>query len=413
MIEAKWNSLLGWLAQFGGERDGAASFNLQEQLIIGSSFLFFFAGFFWGILYFVVGEWAGGAIPLGYSIVIAGVFPGFLRHRNIRFYTTVLPLMNLLLPFLLQVTLGGFVNSSAVILWSFTSPLIALVLHNKPGASIRWFAAFLFILLVGGVLDPYVQRESNIPSVLILGLFVMNMVGVLGISFVLLYYLVSQREVAYRLLSREQEKSENLLLNILPRKIANILKNESRLIADSFPQASILFTDLVGFTPLSSQMSPEEMVHFLNEIYSHFDELVETYALEKIQTIGDNYMVAAGVPTPRPDHVQAVAHMALDILEFANAHPPLNGKPVQFRLGINSGPVLAGVIGQKKFHYAVWGDTVNTASRMESHSMPGKIQVTSASYELLKEEFLFEPRGKIEVKGKGELETWFLVGRMH
>jgi len=240
-------------------------------------------------------------------------------------------------------------------------------------------------------------------------LFVMNMVGVLGISFILLYYLVNQKDIAYELLHAERGKSEKLLLNVLPKKIADILKNESRLIADSYPQASVLFADLVGFTPLSSEMSPQEMVQLLNEVYTHLDYLIEKHGLEKIRTIGDNYMVAAGVPTPRPDHAQALARMALDICDFTNSFQPVNGKEIQFRLGINSGSLVAGVVGQKNFHYDVWGDMVNVASRMESHGLPGKIQITSSTNELIEDQFECEPRGLIQIKGKGEMETFFLI----
>ena len=208
----------------------------------------------------------------------------------------------------------------------------------------------------------------------------------------------------------EQEKSSKLLLNILPKEIAEILKNENRLVADAYPEASILFADLVGFTPLSNQLSPIEMVQLLNEVYSHFDLLVEKYGVEKIRTIGDNYMVASGVPVSRSDHAQVLAQMALGISDFMASFPPVKGKQLQFRIGINSGPLVAGVVGKKKFQYDVWGNTVNIASRMESQGIPGKIQVTRATYALIKDDFEFEVRGVINVKGKGEMETWFLVG---
>jgi guanylate cyclase len=240
----------------------------------------------------------------------------------------------------------------------------------------------------------------------------MNMVAVLGISFILLYYMVIQREIAYRLLNLEQEKSENLLLNVLPKEVAAILKNESRLIADSFPEASVMFADLVGFTPLSAEMSPIEMVELLNEVYTHFDNLMEKYGLEKIRTIGDNYMVASGVPVPREDHAHALASMALEICDFSQAFQSKHGKAIQFRVGINSGPVVAGVVGQKKFHYDVWGDMVNVASRMESHGIPGRAQITRSTYDLIKTDFECESRGTIDVKGKGGMETWFIVGKM-
>lgn len=213
------------------------------------------------------------------------------------------------------------------------------------------------------------------------------------------------------LLTLEREKSESLLLNILPKQIADILKKEERVIADHYDGASILFADLVGFTPMSAQMTPTEMIEMLNQIYSHIDSLAEKYDVEKIRTIGDNYMVASGVPSTRPDHAQALANMALDILAYTKKLPTQNGHAISFRIGINSGPLIAGVIGQKKFHYDVWGDTVNTASRMESHGEPGKIQVTKSTYKLVMNEFVFEARGKIDVKGKGEMETWFLIGK--
>jgi class 3 adenylate cyclase len=153
------------------------------------------------------------------------------------------------------------------------------------------------------------------------------------------------------------------------------------------------------------------MIELLNEIYSHFDTLAEKYAVEKIRTIGDNYMVASGVPEPRPDHAEALANMALDILAYAKDLPAQNGESINFRIGINSGPLVAGVIGQKKFQYDVWGDTVNTASRMESHGVAGKVHITARTRELIQDGFLCEKRGIMTIKGKGEMETWLLVGR--
>lgn len=219
-----------------------------------------------------------------------------------------------------------------------------------------------------------------------------------------------EKDQALRLLAVEQERSERLLLNVLPKDIAATLKAGERTIADHFDGASVLFADLEGFTPLSAEMAPVEMVELLNEIYSNFDALVEKYDLEKIRTIGDNYMVASGVPRRRPDHAQALARLALDMCAYLDTRPSQNGRQISFRMGINSGPVIAGVIGRKKFAYDLWGDTVNTASRMESHGVGGKIQITRATYELLKDEFSCVPRGTMSVKGKGELDTWFLEG---
>ena len=165
----------------------------------------------------------------------------------------------------------------------------------------------------------------------------------------------------------------------------------------------------MGFTPLTTELSPNAMVELLNEIYSHFDSLVEKHGVEKIRTIGDNYMVAAGVPRPRPDHAQALARLALEMTAYLAGLPPVGGRRLSFRIGINSGPVIAGVIGHKKFAYDVWGDTVNTASRMESQGTPGKIQITGATYELVKEDFICRPVGPVEIKGKGRMDIWFIV----
>jgi guanylate cyclase len=206
-----------------------------------------------------------------------------------------------------------------------------------------------------------------------------------------------------------QEQSDHLLLNILPREIADILRSENRVIADAFEEASILFADVVNFTPLSASMSPVELVNLLNEVFSHFDLLAEKHKLEKIKTIGDCYMVASGIPRARADHAQAVAYMALDILDYVKDRS-FNGHTLAFRIGINSGPVIAGVIGQKKFAYDLWGDAVNTASRMESHGLSNVIQITRSTYELIQDEFICEPQKPVFVKGKGEMEVWYVLG---
>jgi len=211
-------------------------------------------------------------------------------------------------------------------------------------------------------------------------------------------------------LEAEQAKSDSLLHAMLPAGIVERLKLGETLIADKFTSATVLFADLVGFTPLTVELAATEIIELLEGLFSHFDSLITKYGVEKIRTIGDNYMVASGVPVPRPDHAQALAHMALDMSEHVHSRPVYRDKRVDFRIGINSGPLIAGVIGDKKYQYDLWGDTVNTASRMESSGMAGKIQITRATYELIKEEFICEPRGKVTVKGKGELETWYLEG---
>ena len=212
----------------------------------------------------------------------------------------------------------------------------------------------------------------------------------------------------HQLLQYEQEKSERLLLNILPRPVADRLKQSPEAIAERFEEVTVLFADIVGFTGLSAQIMPEELVNLLNQVFSLFDQLAEKHGLEKIKTIGDAYMAVAGLPMPRPDHAQAVANMALDIQREISK---IADGALQVRMGIHTGPVVAGVIGRKKFSYDLWGDTVNTASRMESHGLTGHIQVTEATYERLQPHYLFERRGTIQVKGKGEIVTYLLVDK--
>jgi class 3 adenylate cyclase len=220
-----------------------------------------------------------------------------------------------------------------------------------------------------------------------------------------------QEQAYLQQLQIEREKSERLLLNILPEPIADRLKQGQSTIADSFAEVTVLFADIVDFTRFSAYMSPTKLVVLLNEIFSTFDRLAEQHGLEKIKTIGDAYMVVGGLPTPRPDHVEAVAEMALDMQRALVQFKVENGKPLSIRIGIHTGPVVAGVIGTRKFSYDLWGDTVNTASHMESHGLGGGIQVTTTTYERLRDKYLFEERGLIQVKGKGEMMAYLLLGR--
>ncbi|MBD1843292.1 response regulator [Cyanobacteria bacterium FACHB-63] len=220
-----------------------------------------------------------------------------------------------------------------------------------------------------------------------------------------------REQAIYRQLQIEQEKSERLLLSILPKPIADQLKQSPSTIADYFPEVTVLFADIVGFTHLSSQRSPIEVVTQLNQIFSMFDHLADRHGLEKIKTIGDAYMVVGGLPLPHPDHADAIAEMALDM---QNAIAQLNqatGESFAIRIGINTGAVVAGVIGARKFTYDLWGDTVNIASRMESQGVPGSIQTTRATYERLRDRYLFEKRGAIEVRGRGAMITYWLKER--
>jgi class 3 adenylate cyclase len=212
-------------------------------------------------------------------------------------------------------------------------------------------------------------------------------------------------------IKKEQERSEALLLNILPKSIAERLKQNESAIADAFSEATILFADIVGFTEISGKMSPAQLVEILNGIFSRFDRLAEKHKLEKIKTIGDAYMVVGGLPEPENGSAQEVLQMALDMLETMKQFNKENNTDLKIRIGVHSGPVIAGVIGLKKFIYDLWGDAVNVASRMESTGVDGRIQVTEDTYLSHKQNFYFEKRGEIKVKGKGEMTTYFLCAK--
>ncbi|HEV3014922.1 MAG TPA: adenylate/guanylate cyclase domain-containing protein [Actinomycetota bacterium] len=272
----------------------------------------------------------------------------------------------------------------AIASWFGATPLIYLALSDLP-------ADFESRLVYGAVSD-----LALLAAVLLLGEAVRGRRAL---------------DAEHRLLLAERERSERLLLNVLPAPIAARLKQGEEVIADGFPEVTVLFADLVDFTRRSQETTPERVVRVLDDLFSALDQLAERHGLEKIKTVGDAYMAVGGLPEPRPDHAQAVAEMALDVREEVARHLDPGGEPLAVRIGIDTGPVVAGVIGRRKFSYDLWGDTVNTASRMESQGMAGCIQVTDRTYRRLRGRYRFERRGPVQVKGKGELVTWFLVGR--
>lgn len=397
------------LSQIGSTPDDSTEDRLQKTILVMGSLMVLAATAIWGSVYYYFSEPVPAAIAYFYfTFTLLGLVYVAITKRY-RFFRFGQLLLGLVLPFLQMLALGGFGGSGGVVLWALISPLGALLLVG-PKEARRWTIAFLALLIVTGFLHTRLTAGNNIPVGFLVSLYVLNVGTVSAIALTLLIYFIQEKNQAYHLLHIEEQKAENLLLNILPKEIAAILKNESRTIADQFDGASILFADLVGFTSLTAKLPPVQMVDLLNEIFSYFDSLVEKHDLEKIRTIGDNYMVAAGVPRPRSDHAQILARLALEMEEYLRDRPDNGGPKIEFRIGLNSGPVVGGVIGRKKFVYDVWGDAVNIASRMESEGVPGRIQITPATHELIKRDFECVPRGRIPVKGKGEMETWFLVG---
>src|ERR1700757_3817183 len=242
--------------------------------------------------------------------------------------------------------------------------------------------------------------------------FVISTISSVIVVVVTVWFALRDTARAEAVMEAQYERSEALLTNMLPASIADRLKESERsVIADKYDEASVLFADIVGFTESASSTAPADLVRFLNRLYSDFDALVDKHGLEKIKVSGDSYMVVSGVPRPRPDHVQALADFALDMVDVAGGLKDPHGLALPLRVGMACGPVVAGVVGSRRFFYDVWGDAVNVASRMESTDSAGRIQVPEDIYERLRDEFVLQERGRIEVKGKGSMRTWYLVGR--
>jgi adenylate cyclase len=384
-------------------RAGKALLVLISLLILPVSLL-------WSALYLAFGSPVGW-VPLVYFGILLTSIVVFSRTGDFATFLRVGQVAILFAPTLSMIPLGGFVDSGGVGLWGILAPLGALVFSDVRNAA-RWYGAYLLVFLGSGLAGEVSGGVSpTVPEWFTTTMLGLNVAVGGTIVFTLLAVFARQRRDALAALRDEQARAENLLLNILPRSIADRLKAETRTIADQFSSASILFADVVDFTPLAERLPAAQVVELLDHLFSHFDGLAERYGLEKIKTIGDCYMVAAGVPSPRPDHAQALASMALDMQAAVRSVDEVGHLGLELRIGINSGPVVAGVIGRKRFLYDLWGDAVNTASRMESHGTSGRIQITRATKVLLEDEFICEPRGTIALKGKGEMEAWYLVGR--
>ena len=398
-----------WLARIGADPADDEELRQKKALLVRLAVLIAPVSVVWGILYLALGS-AVGIAPLVYCVISVASLVVFARTKNVRLFLVVQLLDILVAPTAGgQMLVGGFLPSGAVGLWGILAPLGALVFLEVRQA-VRWFVAFLFVFLLTGILGELLFANADLPLWFTSTMLALNIVGAASIAFMLLATFAHQRNEALAALRVEQEKSEALLVNVLPGSIAARLKATDRTIADHFDATSILFADVVDFTPLSQRLPPAEMVDILDRLFSHFDALVERHGLEKIKTVGDCYMAAAGVPDPHADHARRAALLALDMREAVATSAVAGREGLELRIGINSGPVVAGVIGRKRFIYDLWSDAVNTASRMESHGTPGEIQITRETYELLKDEFVCTRRGTILVKGKGQMETWYLVG---
>lgn len=342
------------------------------------------------------------AVGIGAIFVVTGgsLLAMWLRPSTYPAIMHVIIGVSVLVSAALTVMYGGSPESGGNAIWGFLVVLGGIVVFEDARA-IFWLVVFTVVTVGSLLAAAQIEPLYSLPYPGYSSLF--NLLVVLGFVFGLLFYYVRQRSALL-------EQSDGLLRNILPDEIADRLKTSGEMIAEEFDSTSILFADVAGFTPMSAEMTPAAIVALLNEIFTGFDDLVEERGLEKIKTIGDAYMVASGVPVPRSDHAEVICDLALAMQEQVESSLH-EGNPIRFRIGINSGPVVAGIIGRKKFSYDLWGDAVNTASRMESTGSAGRIQTTESTRSLAGDGFVFEPGGSIEVKGKGPMKVWYLVGK--
>ena len=376
-----------------------------------------FGVIFWLMELPVTTDW-GKTTGLELTVILArafGVFllatPLWLNHRH-HHATARLALMSIALLFLLSsVAIFGMAAPSHLFVIVVAAAALALFpeRENGPMRAVLALCAVTFGIMLW-------LRAHDRPLVIVhrpeirLAMEIIISFGALLLAIVITRALRATARRSELLAIHEQERADRLLLNILPEQIARRLKDDPKTIADGFHDVTVLFADLVGFTPMSEKMSPRDTLSLMDDVFTRFDALVDRFGLEKIKTVGDAYMLAGGLPDPTDSHADDVAGMALAMLEeVKKIHGP-HGEPLSIRIGIATGPVVAGVIGRKKFLYDLWGDTVNTASRMESCGEVNSIQVTETTWRRLKDRFTFRERGEIEIKGKGRVMTWFLEG---
>lgn len=394
------------------ERIGSLPEDSEEQkvrksILILISFLMTAGGLVWAAISYRLGLAAVSLIPLIYSAIIAlniGIL--ILTKRYVLFRFTLL-FLSLILPFAFQWLLGGYRNSGALILWSLIAPFGSMMFSGlRP--SMIWGIFFLLLIALSGLADHYAPGPTRkLPMSVVTVFYIFNIGSISLVVYLVAAYFLSK-------LRSEHDRAERLLLNILPASVAERLKRGQSSIADRYDQVSVMFIDIENFTPVAGKVSPARILNLLNDIFSRFDELTVKFGLEKIKTIGDSYLAVAGLPEGRPDHAEACVRAALEMQRVISRIRIVKPEgqsfaPFRVRVGIHCGPVVAGVIGRNKFAYDIWGDTVNTASRMESHGVPGRIQVSQSVYNRVKDLFNFEERGHMDIKGKGRMKTYLLI----
>jgi adenylate cyclase len=420
-----------WLKELGQrvitDQDSETD-RLHKTLAIFACGLMGFGAMLWLAIYQLMGIRFSATVPLAYLAVSAGSLALYLWKRNFDLFRFVQVSLFLFVPFIMQWSIGSYVSSSGVMLWALLAP-VGVMIFQGPRESLPWFFAYIVMTGISGFFDYYLgegtQQGVNMQTISVF--FALNFAAMSTIVYLLISYFVRERnklqdrvDAQNRLLTQEQEKSERLLLNILPGPIAARLKENHITIADGFADVTVMFADIINFTQLSEEMPPKFMVTLLNEVFSHFDALAEKHGIEKIKTIGDAYMVAGGLDihhrddhatAPERDYSAAVCDLALDMRDYMAALSGVRISRLQIHVGIGTGPVVAGVIGTKKFIYDLWGDTVNIASRVTSEATAGKILVDATTYRRVRDQFEFEGPQTLNVKGKGEMQAYRLLGR--
>ena len=349
------------------------------------------------------------AVPYLYLVVSYTSLFIFYRYKRFEYFTFTQLIMLLVMPFFMQWAIGGYAASSGVAIWAILSPVGALMILGTR-QSTPWFLLFVGLAFLSWIMNPYFASNAlPIPTDIKNAFFLMNITGTAAILYGVLRYFQAQKERVMVSLAIEQSRSDKLLLNILPFAIAERLKKNDMRIADHYESVTVMFADLVNFTQISEKMQPIQLLDLLSQVFSRFDGLADKYEVEKIKTIGDAYMVISGAPVPCVNHAQRIAQMALEMHNELKEVALQTGIELNMRIGINTGPVVAGVIGNSKFSYDLWGDTVNMASRMEDTCPHNAIQVTEATQKILNGLYTFQNRPNVEVKGKGIVETYILL----
>jgi adenylate cyclase len=392
------------IAIIGAMQSDSEEIKLQKSLLVICSFPFIFAGAGWGIMYILFGEKLAGIIPLSYSFISLASVIYFGLSRKFQVFRFSQLLLILLLPFALMLSLGGFVSGSAVILWGLISPLGAMLFDKQSNAP-RWLLAFISLVVISFILQTWLRFQNNLTTGQINLFFVINLIAVGSLIFLMVYYFVGKKNFF-------QARSEALLLNILPKEIAEELRANGSAEAKQFDNVTVMFTDFKNFTQITEKLSAVELVAEIDTLFKAFDNIIGKHNIEKIKTIGDSYMCAGGLPVANKTHAYDVVSATMDIQQFMQQHfqkRKFEGKePFEIRIGVHTGPVVAGIVGDKKFAYDIWGDTVNVASRMESSGEVGKINISGSTYELVKDKFNCMHRGKIQAKNKGEIDMYFV-----